>query len=260
MARLARIVIPNIPHLITQTGNRGQDVFFGEDDALSYIDTMAAQCARFGVDIWAYCLLRNRVHFLAVPEDENGLARTLGETHRRYTNRINERKGWTGHLWQSRFSSFPLEERYVLPAAQFIEMTPVMAGLAKDPAAFKWSSAKAHLRGQDDTLCQTTPLLLRVSDWDIFLQNPVNLGDMDKITSHIKTGRPLGSAEFIETLETQTGRSLKKKKPGRKPKTAIKTAPKAANDKRQRLLVPERQSTTKITEQDLAALIEGSSQ
>ena len=218
MARLPRIVIPNTPHLITQRGNRGLDVFFCEDDAAAYLEIMAEQCARFGVSIWAYCLLPGRVHLLAVPQDETGLGRALGEAHRRYTKRINDREGWTGHLWQSRFSSFPMDEAYILPAAHFIEMSPVLSGLCKAPATFRWSSARAHLKGQDDALCKAAPLLERAPDWEAFLQKGVNIGKVQTITGHISTGRPLGSTDFIEKLESHTGRALKKRRPGRKKK------------------------------------------
>lgn len=253
MARLARIVIPGLPHLITQRGNRGQDVFFEESDAAAYVSLMAEQCARFGVEIWAYCLMKNRVHMLAVPEEETSLRHALGEAHRRYTNRINERENWAGHLWQSRFSSFPMDENYILPAAHFIEMTPVMAGLSKTADIFRWSSAKAHIKGTDDELCSTAPLLERAPDWNAFLQKGININRMQTITNHISTGRPLGNKDFIENLESQTGRTLQKQKPGRKKKAV-------ANDRRQRLLVPDApRSTTQITEQDLAALIDGGS-
>ncbi len=259
MARLARIVSPHTPHLITQRGNRGLDVFFEESDALAYIDFMAEQCQRFDVQIWAYCLMRNRVHFLAVPADENGLARALGETHRRYTNRINERKGENGHLWQSRFSSFPMDDDFVLPAAHFIEMTPVMAGMAKTPDAFRWSSARAHLKGEDDALCSVAPLLSRSGDWESFLQKGINIGHAQKIMAHIKTGRPLGSTSFIEALEELTGRNLKKKKPGRKPMQKTQEGTQANMQRRRRLLHPDAlKETSEISEKDLAAWIENS--
>jgi len=215
MARLARIVAPNIPHFITQRGNRGQDVFFQEGDALAYIGFLGEQCKRFGVEVWAYCLMPNRAHLLAVPQTEDSLGRAFGEAHRRYTNMVNARMGWSGHLWQSRFSSFPLDEPFILPAAHFIEMSPVMAGFCKEPEAFRWSSAKAHIKGQDDALCAVAPL--RKRGHNRFMVSPA---DRD-IAAHIGTGRPLGNRIFIERLEKETGRALKKKKPGRKRKTLV---------------------------------------
>lgn len=214
MARLARIVIPGIPHFITQRGNRGQNVFSGEKDALAYLGFLGEQCRRAGVEIWAYCLMPNRVHLLAVPNAEDSLRRALGEAHRRYSNHINEQRGTSGNIWQSRFSSFPLDEPYILPAAHFIETSPVMAGFCKEPAAFRWSSARAHLKGQDDGLCSVAPLLKR--GHKRFMVSPAP----QAIASHISTGRPLGDGAFIGRLERETGRALMKKKPGRKKKRA----------------------------------------
>ncbi len=218
MARLARIVAPHLPHFITQRGNRDLDVFFDESDAHAYIELLSEQATRFGLDIWAYCLMKNRVHLLAVPQEEDSLRLALGEAHRRYTNRINDRKDWSGHLWTSRFSSFPMDEPYILPAAHFIEMTPVMAGLCKDAAAFRWSSARAHIRGKDDNLCHVQPLLDLHPDWATLLARGPDTRHMDVLAGHMRTGRPLGDERFISMLEQQTGRRLKKQKPGRKPK------------------------------------------
>ena len=110
MARLARIVAPGLPHHITQRGNRRQKTFFHDDDYQQYLNLMREWCERHSVEIWAYCLMPNHVHLVAVPETEDGLAKAIGEAHRRYTRYVNFRKGWTGYLWQGRFASFPMDE------------------------------------------------------------------------------------------------------------------------------------------------------
>jgi len=38
----------------------------------------------------------NHVHLVAVPDTEAGLARAIGEAHRRYTRRVNFRENWRG--------------------------------------------------------------------------------------------------------------------------------------------------------------------
>jgi putative transposase len=85
------------------------------------------------VDIWAWCLIPNHVHLIAVPHTEVGLARAIGEAHRRYTRQINFRQQWRGHLWQERFASFPMDEEYLLATARYIEMNPVAGELAQEP-------------------------------------------------------------------------------------------------------------------------------
>ena len=62
-------------------------------------------------EIWAYCLMPNHVHLIAVPHSADGLRRAIGEVHRRYTRAVNFREGWRGHLWQGRFASFGTETR-----------------------------------------------------------------------------------------------------------------------------------------------------
>ena len=143
MARIARVVGPGIPHHITQRGNRRQETFFGAEDYQAYIELMREWCGYWKVEVWAYCLMPNHVHLIAVPPSEEGLRRAIGEAHRRYTRRVNFREGWRGHLWQGRFASFPLDERYLLAAARYIEQNPVAAGLVPNPESWTFSSCGA---------------------------------------------------------------------------------------------------------------------
>jgi len=94
MARLARVVVPGYPHHITQRGNRRQKVFFCDEDYRAYRDLMSHWCRFYGIDVWSYCLMPNHVHLLAVSRSEDGLARAIGEAHRRYTRMVNFREGW----------------------------------------------------------------------------------------------------------------------------------------------------------------------
>ena len=215
MPRIARIIAPGIPHHITQRGNRRMDTFFRDEDYLAYIVLMAEWCRKFNVAIWAYCLMPNHIHLIAVPELEEGLRLAIGEAHRRYSGMINRRQKWTGHLWQGRFSSFPMDETYLLAAVKYIEMNPVRANLAPDPYTWKWSSASAHVAGMDDILVKVSPLLEMVGEWKFFLVDADD-EDTDNIRRHERTGRALGADSFLETLEHSLQRTVKPQKAGRK--------------------------------------------
>ncbi|VUZ83807.1 Transposase IS200 like protein [Candidatus Methylomirabilis lanthanidiphila] len=216
MARIARVIASGYPHHITQRGNRRQQTFFCDDDYRAYISLMSEWCKKFNVEIWAYCLMPNHVHIIAVPESEEGLRRAIGEAHRRYTRHVNFREGWRGHLWQGRFSSFPMDENYHLAAARYIELNPVRAGLVEEPWSYPWSSAHAHLTGDDDRLVKVTPLLKIVQDWRGLLLPSISEKEMNELRTHERTGRPLGNERFVENLEGTLGRILRKQKPGRK--------------------------------------------
>ena len=217
MARIARVIAPGAPHHVTQRGNRRQQTFFCDDDYLAYIDLMSEWCGKYHVEIWAWCLMPNHVHLIALPETEEGLARAIGEAHRRYTRRINFREAWRGHLWQERFASFPMDENYLLVAARYVEMNPVAAGMVAHPADYPWSSARAHLAAQDDRLTKVEPLRSLVDNWNDFLLPPTE-EEMAMFRKHERTGRPLGQAAFVEGLEEHLGRTLCPQKPGPKPK------------------------------------------
>lgn len=216
MARIARVIASGIPHHITQRGNRRMQTFFSDEDYQSYLYLLAEWCMKCGVEIWAYCLMPNHVHLIAVPESEESLRRAIGETHRRYSRMINFRKNWRGHLWQGRFASFPMDESYLLATARYVEMNPVTAGLVQDAAEWVWSSAGAHLTGSDNELVTVAPLLEMAGDWRIFLNGAGEEEQVNEIRKHERTGRPLGSVSFIEQLETALDRPLKRGKPGPK--------------------------------------------
>ena len=216
MARLARVVIPGMPHHITQRGNRRQPTFFCEEDYAAYVDLMADWCKERGVEVWAYCLMPNHVHLIAVPESEDGLRRAIGEAHRRYTRRVNFREQWRGHLWQGRFASFVMDEPYLLAAARYVELNPVRAGLTDSPSDYRWSSAGAHLKRKDDGLVRVAPLLKIAGNWRRLLTSAVSEEQLKEFREHERTGRVLGDDEFQKRLEKNLGRVLRRQKPGPK--------------------------------------------
>ena len=215
MGRIARIVSPGMPHHITQRGNRRMPTFFQDHDYVVYLKLMKTWCERHTVGIRAYCLMPNHVHLIAVPETVDGLARAIGEAHRRYTVRINRREGWRGYLWQGRFSSFVMDENYFLTAMRYVELNPVRAGLAASPADWPWSSARAHLSGQRDPLIgDVREMVDYVGDWERYLALDIEEVEFLRLRKHTSTGRPLGSDAFIHRLEERLGRLLRRRKPG----------------------------------------------
>jgi putative transposase len=215
MARIARVVVPGIPHHVTQRGNRKQQTFFGAADYRAYIRMLAKEKAKARAEVWAYCLMPNHVHFVVVPAQENSLALMFKETHRKYTRRVNSREGWCGHLWQERFHSFPMDESHLLAAVRYVELNPVRAGLCSAPADWRWSSLHAHCRGEDDVLVHVRPMLARIKDWHRYLGQTDAESLLDKFRRHSRTGRPAGDDHFVSRLERMTGRTLIKRKPGR---------------------------------------------
>lgn len=216
MARIARVVIPNYPHHVIQRGNRCQDVFFSDQDKEYYIELLSKHAKKEGIKIWAYCLMDNHVHLIAVPQSKDSLAKGLGEAHRKYTRMVNFRHGWRGYLWQGRFLSYLLDERYLYAAVRYVERNPVRAGLVKKAEDYPWSSAKAHILKQEDALLSDNFLLSEIKNWSSYLAEDDKIKDAALFKQHSFTGRPLGDKDFIAKLEEITGRVLGREKPGPK--------------------------------------------
>lgn len=217
MARLARVVVPGLPHHVTQRGNRRQPVFFGADDYRSYLRVLRDQSQRWGLEVWAYCLMTNHVHLIVVPQTAQSLVRTLSETHRRYTRRINFREDWRGYLWQGRFASYPLDERHLLAAVRYVERNPVRAGMVLRAEDYPWSSARAHVNAVYDELLHPCFLSDQIRDWAAFLTAPDDQACSKRLERHARTGRPYGEKDFLDRLERQLGRCLRPRKRGPKP-------------------------------------------
>ena len=220
MGRVDRVVVPGIPHHVTQRGNRKIRVFFSDKDYALYTSLLAKSCTRYEVDVWGYCLMPNHIHLIAVPQTKEALGRAMGETHRQYALLLNEREELVGHLWQGRFSSYPMDEQHLLAAARYIELNPVRAGLAADPIDWRWSSARFHVLGGSDPLVRAGLLDDLVGDWSTFLKERIPA--IDALRKHQATGRPLGDARFVARCEKVLGRVLRARKPGRKPKRHLK--------------------------------------
>lgn len=220
MARIARIVVEDLPHHIVQRGNRNQVVFFGDDDRREYLRLLASFARRYQLEIWAYCLMDTHIHLVVVPRRAEGLARALAETHKRYARRINFRYGWRGYLWQGRFSSYLMDESYLLAAIRYVECNPVAAGMVQRAEDYAWSSAQAHVTKQANPILSPSFLDERITDWSAYLRAD------DKtpapIERHLGTGRPLGARPFVHKLENRLGRTLGKMKPGPKRLKRIK--------------------------------------
>ena len=216
MTRLPRLVIPGLPHHVTQRGNRRGQTFFEEGDYALYCDLLGEAAQKAGAEIWCYCLMPNHVHIIIVPSDEDGLRATFADAHRRYTGYVNARMRVTGHLWQGRFGSVVMDDAHLAHAVRYVSLNPVRAGLAAQARDWKWSSVAAHMSGKDDGLVQVAPVLERTGNFAAFLAQDHDEGIFRKLRQSETTGRPVGTGHWLEKLEKQTGRPLRPQKRGPK--------------------------------------------
>lgn len=217
MPRIARVIATEHPHHITQRGNNRAIVFFDDEDRLTYLKLLAVYAEKHHFQIWAYCLMDNHIHLLAVPETETSLARGIGLTNQVYTQYLNRKLNQSGRIWQNRFFSCVVEnDQYLWAVARYIERNPVKVGLVEKAEAYRWSSAKAHITGANDNLLGTT-LWFSPQEQSAYAEFVVTEDEEtdNAIRKATRTGRPFGSESFVDLLEFQLQQPLKAKKRGR---------------------------------------------
>ena len=228
MARIARVVVPDCWHHITQRGNIRQTVFLDDTDRAMYLKLLRRHTLKHKVRIAGYCLMSNHVHLIAIPESENGLASAIGRTHNDYARWFNLRRGATGHLWQNRFYSCAMDEDHQWEALRYVETNPVRAGLVIDAADWPWSSAALHTGGADRAG------IVDCADWrdrwdpqawrDVLAEGVESGVLLARIREATSTGRPAASDEFVRRVETAVQRLLHPRKRGPKPRAATSDA------------------------------------
>lgn len=217
MPRIARVVIPGYPYHITQRGNYKQNIFSDDGDKVKYLTLVKEYTERYKVEVLSYCLMVNHIHFIMVPPESDTFGLIFNQISRRYAKYFNYKFDRTGHLWQDRYYSCPLDKDHLFEAMRYIENNPVKAGYVRSPEEYSWSSAQGHIDPsiKDEILADYTPYLEKIENWKEYLNEKQNEHIISNIRLCTKNGRPSGNEDFIQKLEYKTGRILRKIPKGR---------------------------------------------
>ena len=170
MSRAARIVVPGVPHHVTQRGNRQLEVFFTDADRQQFLQFVLQYSREHRLSVLAYCLMINHDHFICIPSQSNTLESVFKPVHMRYSQYINWQYSTSGQLWQGRFFSCPMDESHLWAAIRYVERNPVRARIVSRAEDYPWSSASPHCGMRSDPLLSPVPESLRLfianwSDW-----------------------------------------------------------------------------------------------
>ena len=135
-------------HVVTR-GNARQRLFHDEDDYRHYLRLTIVALTAATAALYHYCLMPNHTHvLLGVPQPEL-LSRAMHQLQRRYFFHMRRKYRLTGHLFQGRYHSFPIEsDSYLLECGRYIERNPLQAGLVSDVADYLWSSYPWYASGR----------------------------------------------------------------------------------------------------------------
>ena len=232
MARLPRLTIPGLPHLVVQRGHNGASVFGDDVDRKNLLTVAQGYAADTGVEVHAWAFTSNRVFWLLTPSSTEALPKFMQALGRKYTRQFNARYGRTGTLWEGRYRVSVLQpEIWVVPAMVFLDTLSVREGLGVHPFEQAWSSG-AHLAGRP---APHLPLSFPGRGWaphsaywalgntpfarEAAYAGRVEAGLSDQqiqvLEKTTRQGWVLGDSDFIQNLQSQTERRLTQAKPGR---------------------------------------------
>ena len=217
MPRPKRICIPSFPHHVVQRGNNRQATFYHRDDFRAYREFLCDAATTHSVSIHAYVLMTNHVHLLLSPSASDGLSMFMQALGRRYVTYINKTYCRTGTLWEGRFKSSVIEsDAYCITCYRYIDLNPVRAGIALQPAAYPWSSYRANALGEANHLLtpHATYLQLgstlkdRVARYRNLVDDALDDNAIDRIRYGARKELPVGTDHFKNNIEKYIRRRL----------------------------------------------------
>ena len=211
MARRPRHAVPGYPHHITQRGNNRQDVFFTDEDRELYLTLLRQHALQYDFEILGYCLMTNHVHLIGIPAGEDSLSKAVGRTHWKFAQVLNRLHGRSGHLWQDRFYSCPMDDAHMVAAMAYVERNPVRAKMVREAWRYRWSSAGAHVGTAESGWLEMQRWRKAATgmDWKEMLKRREQDGVGSNLIQHTNRGRPLGSDRFIAKIEALVGTRLR---------------------------------------------------
>ena len=134
----------DVPHHVTQRGNARRYILDRDSDRMVYLSLLREYVDLYGLSVLGYCLMSNHVHLVVIPRKATSLALVFKQTPGRYASYWNAGHKSSGHAWQGRFYSCPLDESHLWTALRYAERNPVRAGLVEAAEQWRWSSAGVH--------------------------------------------------------------------------------------------------------------------
>ncbi|MFM9915487.1 MAG: transposase [Rhizobacter sp.] len=229
MARLKRLVVPRVPHLVAQRAVSGGSAFFDAADHEAFISALRSCSAEHEVAVLAYALLNQQVQLLVVPDRADSLGRLMQSLTRQYVGPFNRRHARNGALWQSRFSSAPVQSTtHLLGCVVYVEQAPQRAGFHGAAFEYPWSSACHHAGLRSEGWLEAMPPdsaywklgntpFERDAAYRRLLEHPLTAPEIERIESTALRGWALGSGEFLAEIGASAGRRPAPARRGRPP-------------------------------------------
>ena len=202
-------------HVVTR-GNARATVFHAEHDYEVFVGLMRAAQSRVRLELFAWCLMPNHLHLVVRPRTNDDLSRWMHWILTTHAQRHRGRHVTTGHIWQGRYKSFPIQtDVHLLRVLRYVERNPVRAGLVPSSFDWRWSSlAEREAPFETAPLLDASPVQLP-QPWAESVDMPVTHDELAIIRASVREGRPLGDPAWARGTSERLGLPVTRRLPGR---------------------------------------------
>jgi putative transposase len=224
MPRRARSIQGGLVYHVLNRANGRLALFRKETDYGAFERVVEEAHEREPLRILAYCAMPNHWHWVVWPETDGQVSeffRWLTVTHTQRWHAHYHTSG-TGHLYQGRFKSFPVEtDEHLYAVLRYVERNPVRAELVPRAEAWRWSSAWRFYHGDVAARRLLCPWPIpRPRDWLNRVNRAETKGELEALRRSLQRGQPFGSEAWCAQIVRQLGLESTMRSPGRPKKVA----------------------------------------
>ena len=214
MPRTARIAPGGIVYHALNRGCGRANLFDKVADYDAFERVLDYALERVPTRILAYCLMPNHWHFVLWPRKDGELTEFLRRVTHTHTQRWHAHRhtAGTGHLYQGRFKSFPVQaDDHLLAVIRYVERNALRADLVNKAEHWRWSSLWRRVSGSDEQKGILHPWSTEMPpEWVERVNLPHTAAELEALRRSCTRGTPFGS----ERWQLKTAGELKGRKTG----------------------------------------------
>lgn len=205
MPRIARAAAGGVCYHVLNRGNNRNRVFLQEGDYRAFLALMIEAQGHIPMRTLAYCLMPNHFHLVVYPHGDGDLGRWVHWLLTTHGQRYLRCHATSGHLWQGRYKSFPIQEdHHLLAVMRYAERNPLRAGLVRRAEEWPWSSLRARSPSGVVPPLAGSPVDLPPR-WLELVNEEEPAGKVDLLRKTIGRGSPFGDGDWSRTIVTRLG-------------------------------------------------------
>lgn len=224
MVRRARASIGGLCYHVLNRGNGRSEVFHKDDDYAAFLKLLTQANDRVPMRLLSYCLMPNHFHLVLWPKGDGDMSRWMQWLMTAHVRRYHRHYHSSGHVWQGRYKSFPIEEdEHLLTVMRYVERNPVRAKTIpiRKAQRWRWSSIGRPPKDVDCPPLDPGPVA-RGDDWLRWVNEPQTEAELNALRQSISRGRPFGAKAWQAATAAELGLESTLRPRGRPWKNKIK--------------------------------------